>query len=87
LSLGGDVWQVEHGTPSLRANNGIANTVLPLPQKKALEIKSDNVKSALTLSLFIFSIVKLLQSVAVYRPAGDFGNTPPLKGDGWEGDS
>jgi hypothetical protein len=81
------VWQVEQGTPSLRAKNGIANTVLPPPQKKAPEINSDNVKSDLTLFLSIFNIVKLLQSVAVYRPAGDFGNTPPLKGDGWEGDS
>src|SRR5262245_14295896 len=47
-------------------------------------IKSDNVNSDLILTLSILSIV-LLPSVAVSRPAGDFGNTPPVKGDRLEG--
>jgi hypothetical protein len=60
LSLGGDVWQVEHGTPSFRANNGIANAAPPLPQATAQEIKGDNIKSAFILFPFILGILKLL---------------------------
>jgi hypothetical protein len=60
LSLGGDVWQVEQGTPSLRANIGIANAAPPLPQATAPAIISDNIKSVFILFPFILGILKLL---------------------------
>jgi len=66
LSLGGDVWQVEQGTPSLRANIGIANAVLLLAKAAAPATISDNVKSALSRFLFISSIINSFSPLTVY---------------------
>ena len=52
------MWQVEQGTPSLRANNGIAKTALPSAKAATPTTRINNVKINRTLSLFIFCIVK-----------------------------